>query len=351
MNANSRFLKACRGEPVDRLPVWLMRQAGRYLPEYRKLRESHPFLELCKTPALAVEVTLQPLERFDMDAAILFSDILLLLEAMGAELHFHEKLGPRLRCDGIRAGRDDGLKVPDPDRVLGFVPDAVRQLRQALGDSVALIGFSGAPFTLATYLIEGGTSRSFFDTKSFLYRNPASFHRLMDKLAAAVETYLLAQIEAGVHAVQLFDTWAGILSPDDYREFVLPHTQRILEALPADRVPTIHFSLGASTLLDEMQSLGAGVLSLDWRIDLGRARQRLGPSRPVQGNLDPLALFQPRETLSSTLRKVLEKGASMPGYIFNLGHGIHPKTPLESVYTLVETVRSFPVTGMQAGSP
>jgi len=328
-----------------------MRQAGRYLPEYRKLREAHPFLELCKTPALAVEVTLQPLERFGMDAAILFSDILLLLETMGADLRFDEKLGPRLRCRGVREGGDHGLKVPDPERGLGFVLDAVRQLRKSLGQNVALIGFSGAPFTLATYLIEGGTSRSFLDTKTFLYRNPASFHRLMGKLADAVQAYLQAQIAAGVQAVQLFDTWAGILSPDDYREFVLPYTQRILSALPADRVPTIHFSLGTSTLLEEMETLGAGVLSLDWRIDLGRARQRLGPARPVQGNLDPLALFQPRDALRSTVRNVLGKGASMPGYVFNLGHGIHPKTPLESVETLVETVRSFPATPMQAGAP
>jgi len=268
---------------------------------------------------------------------------------MGAELHFDEQRGPRVRCEGIREGAVHGLRVPDMDRQLRFVLEAVKQLREALPEDVALIGFSGAPFTLATYLIEGGTSRTFFDTKTFLYRNPASFHGLMGKLSEAVEVYLLAQIEAGAQAIQLFDTWAGILSPDDYREFVLPYMQRILGGLPADRAPTIHFSLGASTLLDEMKSLGAGVLGLDWRIDLGVARGRLGPSKPVQGNLDPLALFQPRETLRATVSTMLRKGASMPGYIFNLGHGIHPQTPLESVYDLVEGVHSFPVAGTAEG--
>ncbi len=343
MNTLPRFLKACRSEPVDRVPVWLMRQAGRYLPEYRKLRGSHPFLEMCKTPALAVEVTMQPVERFGMDAAILFSDILLLLETMGADLHFDEGLGPRLQCQGIRDGDVGALRVPDPEQEMGFVLDAIRQLRGTLGKDVALIGFSGAPFTLATYLIEGGTSRNFYETKLFLYRNPAGFHRLMGRLADAVGDYLRAQIEAGAQAVQLFDTWAGILSPADYSEFVLPYMQRILEGLPKDRVPTIHFSLGTSTLLEEMDGMGAGVLGLDWKIDVGLVRKRLGSERPVQGNMDPFALFQTREALQSTVQGILRKGASMPGYIFNLGHGIHPKTPLESVYTLVETIRSFPV--------
>jgi len=338
-----RFLRACRSEPVDRIPVWLMRQAGRYLPEYRKVRDGHPFLEMCKTPALAVEVTLQPVERFGMDAAILFSDILLLLEVMGAGLQFDEGLGPRVRCEGIRRGDLGALRRPDPVREMGFVLDTLRQLRGTLGEDVALIGFSGAPFTLATYLVEGGTSRHFFHTKALLYRNPGAFHRLMDRLADAVLDYLCAQIDAGAQAVQLFDTWAGILSPRDYTDFVLPHMQRILAGLPSEGVPTIHYSLGTSTLLRPMDAMGARVLGLDWKIDMGDARSRLGPARAVQGNLDPFALFQPPETLRASVQDVLSKGASQPGYIFNLGHGIQPQTPLESVYALVETVRAHPV--------
>jgi uroporphyrinogen decarboxylase len=343
MSALPRFLKACRSEPVDRVPVWLMRQAGRYLPEYRKIREKHPFLELCKTPDLAVEVTLQPVDRFGMDAAILFSDILLLLETMGAGLHFDENMGPRLQWEGIRNGGDTGLRIPDPEKELGFVMDTIRQLRPALGERAVLIGFSGSPFTLATYLIEGGTSKNFFATKSFMYRNPAAFHRLMGDLAEAVSLYLQAQVDAGVQALQLFDTWAGVLCPADYREYVLPYMQKIVASLPQEDVPLIHFSLGTSTLLSEMEQIGTQVLSLDWKIDLALARERLGPGRPVQGNLDPFALFQPEETLEGTLRELLEKGARKPGYIFNLGHGIHPKTPVENVYRLVETVHGFQV--------
>jgi uroporphyrinogen decarboxylase len=343
MNQLPRLLRACRSEPVDHIPVWLMRQAGRYLPEYRKLREKHPFLEMCKTPALAVEVTMQPVDRFGMDAAILFSDILLMLEPMGAELKFDEHLGPRLKCGDLQNGGGGWLRIPDPEREMGFVLNSIRQLRKTLGYRAVLIGFSGAPFTLATYLIEGGGSRNFFATKTFMYRNPASFHHLMRSLSDAVTLYLQAQIDAGAQAVQLFDTWAGILAPKDYREFVLPYMQKVLGDLQADSAPTIHYSLGTSTLLHEMEQIGAAVLSLDWKIDMGTARERLGPERPVQGNMDPLALFQPWETLDSTLQDTLRKGASMPGYIFNLGHGIHPQTPLENVYRLVETVRNFPV--------
>jgi len=334
---------ACRGEPVDKIPAWLMRQAGRYLPEYRKLREKHSFMELCKTPALAVEVTLQPVERFGMDAAILFSDILFILETMGADLRFDEDHGPRLACDAIRDGGGGELRVPDPERDLGFVLETIRQLRGALDGRTALIGFSGAPFTLATYLIEGGSSRTFYSTKSFMYRNPEGFHRLMRSLADAVSLYLKAQIDAGAQAVQLFDTWAGILSPRDYREYVLPHMQRTVAGLPGGEVPTIHYSLGTSTLLDEMKQIGVGVMGLDWKMDIGLARERLGPEFPVQGNMDPFALFQGEEALEATLLDILAKGSVIPGYIFNLGHGIHQKTPVESVYKMKEIIDNFPV--------
>ena len=343
MNPSHRIIKACRAEAVDRVPVWLMRQAGRYLPEYRKLREKNSFLTLCKTPDLAVEVTLQPVERFGMDAAILFSDILILLEAMGMELNFDDKLGPRLGSGADRTKEVEGLCVPDPEEKLGFVLHAIRRLKPALQGKAALIGFSGAPFTLATYLIEGGTSRQFQATKSFMYQENIAFHRLMDTLARSVESYLRAQIRAGAEAVQLFDTWAGVLAPHDYREFVLPYMQQIFQGLRAEGGPTIHFSLGSSTLLEDMDRIGADVLSLDWKIDMAKAREKLGPHRPVQGNMDPFALFQPPDRLEATVCDILEKGASLPGFVFNLGHGIHPKTPLESVYRLVEIVHNHPV--------
>jgi uroporphyrinogen decarboxylase len=350
MRAPPRFVKACRAEPVDRVPVWLMRQAGRYLPEYRRLRGQYPFLTLCKTPALATEVTLQPLERFRMDAAILFSDILLILEAMGVDLVFEDKVGPRL---GRSAGTEQqvrALSIPDPDVELGYVLDAIRQVKGSIQEGVALIGFSGAPFTLATYLIEGGTSRDFHATKRFMYRHPLEFHRLMEKLGLALEPFLKAQIESGVDAVQLFDTWAVILSPGDYREFVLPHMQRLVAGLKDEGVPTIHFSLGTSTLLEAMKEMGAHVLGLDWKIDIEEARERLGPTRPVQGNLDPFALFESREKLEERVLAMLAKGSRWPGYIFNLGHGVHPKTPVESVSRVVETVRNYPLRQAGQGS-
>ena len=350
MATSSLFVKACLAQPVDRVPVWIMRQAGRYLPEYRKIREQVPFLTLCKTPELATEVTLQPLERFGMDAAILFSDILLLLEAMGVELAFDEQVGPRLGRGETGAERVRSVSVPDPEQEMGYVLDAIRQIKGSLREGCALIGFSGAPFTLASYLIEGGSSRDFCATKSFMYQEPAAFHRLMETLADALEPFLKAQVGAGVDAIQLFDTWAIILSPADYREFVLPHMQRLVAGLKDPGVPTIHFSLGTSTLLEAMGQIGTDVLSLDWKIDIGEARERLGPKTAVQGNLDPFALFQEAERLEASVHKVLEKGSRWPGYIFNLGHGIHPKTPVENVKKMVELVRNFPLRQAAEGS-
>ncbi len=341
MSETYRFIKACQGKSVDRIPVWLMRQAGRYLPEYRDLRKQFTFLKMCKTPELAQEVTLQPLERFGLDAAILFSDILVLVEAMDIELSFGEQVGPQLGRT-IREKRDvKTLFVPDPEEKLGYVMDVIRLLRGSLEGRVPLIGFSGAPFTLATYMIEGGSSRSFLATKSLMYQDPATFHRLMEILGLAIEEYLKAQIAAGVQAVQIFDTWASILSPADYREYILPHMQRLFEGINGQGVPTLHYSRGTSMLLAEMAQSGAQVLSLDWRIDLTEARKRLGAAQPVQGNLDPLALFQPPEKLSDTVLEILRKGSQWPGYIFNLGHGIQPQTPIEGVKTLVETVNNF----------
>jgi uroporphyrinogen decarboxylase len=344
------FIKACLAEPVDRIPVWLMRQAGRYLPEYRKIREKHPFLEVCKTPDLATEVTLQPLERFGMDAAILFSDILLVLEAMGVDLAFDEKIGPRLGRTGSAEEQVASLSVPDPEEELGYVLEAIRQVKGSIQEGIALIGFSGAPFTLATYLLEGGTSRDFYATKCFMYQQPAAFQRLMEKLVSALGPFLKAQIRAGVDAVQLFDTWAMILSPADYCAFVLPHMQRLVAGVRDEGVPTIHFSLGTSTLLEAMEQIGVHVLSLDWKIDMGEARKRLGPTRPVQGNLDPFTLFQSAEKLEENILDNLDKGSRWPGYIFNLGHGVHPKTPVENVRRMVEVVHNYQIRQAQQGS-
>ena len=343
MTHPDRFVKACFAQPVDRIPVWLMRQAGRYLPEYRKLRAKYPFLTLCKTPDLATEVTLQPIERFGMDAAILFSDILLVLEAMGVEIAFEENVGPRLGRWSDMEAQIESLSIPDPEEEMGYVTDTIRQVKGSLPQGCSLIGFSGAPFTLAAYLIEGGTTRDFQASKCFMYRHPAAFHRLMEKLVSALEASLKAQVRAGVDAVQLFDTWAIMLSPDDYREYVLSHMQRLVTGLRDEDVPTIHFSLGTSTLLEEMEQIGTHVLSLDWKIDIGEARERLGPTRAVQGNLDPFALFLPPKELETTVLKMLDKGSRWPGYIFNLGHGVHRKTPMENVKRLVEIVHSYPV--------
>jgi uroporphyrinogen decarboxylase len=349
MAASSLFLKACLAWPVDRVPVWIMRQAGRYLPEYRKLREQSPFLTLCKTPELAAEATLQPIERFRMDAAILFSDILLLLEAMGVEVAFDEKVGPRLGRGEPGQERVRSISRPDPVQEMGYVLDAIKLIKRSLPAGCALIGFGGAPFTLATYLIEGGSSRDYYATKSFLYREPAAFHRLMGTLTDALEPFLKAQIRAGADAVQLFDTWAILLSPADYREFVLPHMKRLVAGLKGEAVPTIHFSLGSSTLLEPMREMGADVLSLDWKIGMREARERLGPDQAVQGNLDPFALFQGADRLEESVWRILEQGSMWPGYIFNLGHGIHPKTPLENVQRMVELVRSYPVRRAEQG--
>ncbi len=340
MSRNDRFLKACRRQPVDAIPVWLMRQAGRYMKEYRDLRARYSFLELCKTPHLAAQVTLQPVEAFEVDAAILFSDILMLIEAMGVEVRFEEKAGPILDAPLRSARAVRSLAPPDPEDDLGYVLEAVRIVNQALGGMVPLIGFSGAPFTLACYLLEGGSSKDFFYTKRMMYQEPEIFHELMGTLSSAVSVFLRAQAAAGAHVLQIFDTWATILSPSDYKEYVFGHMVRVVEETRVANVPLIYFSLGASTLLGLIKELGTDVLSLDWRIDLGEARKSLGPEIAVQGNLDPLALFKPPELLKPMVASLVEVGSQWPGYIFNLGHGLHPLTPVEQVRFLIETVHS-----------
>jgi uroporphyrinogen decarboxylase len=336
MNGRERFLAACRSEPVDASPVWLMRQAGRYLPEYRELRKKHSILELATTPDLAVEVALQPMRRFELDASILFADIVLPLRAMGADVDLVDGIGPVV-AQPIRA--ESGVSALKPIRAhndLSFVMEAVRRLKDELAGERALIGFSGAPFTLAGYLIEGKPSREFVETKRFIYQQPAAWKRLMESLADAVVDYLVAQVHAGVDAIQLFDSWAGHLSPTDYATHVAPHTQRILEALRDTGVPRIHFATPTAGLLTELAKLDCEVQGLDWRINLSSARKQL--STAVQGNLDPGVLAVSIEATHVEARRIVAANRGRPGHIFNLGHGVLPRTPPENVAMLVNTV-------------
>ncbi|MCL1926470.1 MAG: uroporphyrinogen decarboxylase [Syntrophorhabdaceae bacterium] len=336
-----RFLKACRREPVDRTPVWIMRQAGRYLPEYRKLREAHDFLTLCKTPDLAAEVTIQPVERLFVDAAILFSDILIPVEAMGVPLEFHEQKGPLLGKQ-IRGRQDvDSLKVPDPEESTPFVMEAIRILRRAFEGKVPLIGFSGAPFTLASYIVEGGTSKNFIQLKTLMYKAPQVFHALMDKITRTVISYLNAQIAAGAQAVQIFDTWAGILTRSDYEEYALPYTRRVVAGLTRQGVPVIHFANNCATLLPSIRTLPVDVIAVDWRIPLDEAATIVGPDKALQGNMDPTMLFHPPEKIFECVRDVLHRGEKASSHIFNLGHGILPPTDPENAVAMVEAVRSL----------
>ena len=339
--AELRFLKACRREFVDCTPVWFMRQAGRYLAEYRAIRARHTLLEICQQPELAAEVTLQPVRTFDVDAAILFADILLPLMPMGIHLEFAAGEGPVIHNPiGSRADVE-ALRVIDPCEELRHVLDAVKLVRRELDGRAPLIGFAGAPFTLASYLIEGGSSRSFVKTKQLMYRDPQLWHLLMSKLAQVIAAYLVAQIDAGAQAVQLFDSWVGALSPDDYREFVLPHSRVILQAVKAGSVPAIHFGTDTATLLPLMKEAGGDVIGLDWRTPLDGGWNALGSDVGVQGNLDPVALFAPRAELEKRVKAVLNQAANRPGHIFNLGHGILQETPVENVKAVVEMVHEF----------
>lgn len=342
---NDTFLKACRGEEVPYTPVWIMRQAGRYLPEYRAVRGKSDFLTMCKTPELAAEVTIQPIDILNVDAAIMFSDILIPCEAMGQGLEFHEGKGPIL----FPAVRDEDtvnkLFVPDPEDTMKFVMDTIRLLRKELADRVPLIGFAGAPLTTATYMIEGGTSKNFLNTKRMIYENPSLYKSLMDKITAAITEYLRAQISAGAQAVQIFDTWGGIFSPRDFREHVLPYVKRIIDELKqwmsaemSEPVPVIYFVGETAGLLEEIKTSGADVFGVDWRISLDDAVSRLGGDVVVQGNLDPLSMFLPKDRIEERVKDVLSRASSAHGHIFNLGHGVVPQTPPDNVIALVEMV-------------
>jgi len=332
------FLQACRRLPADRKPVWFMRQAGRYMAEYRKLRQQYGMLELCRTPELAAEVTLQPIKRFDLDAAIIFADILLPLPPMGVNFDFVAGEGPQI-FNPVRSGADvEALRVVEPEESLGYVLEALKIVRQQLPPRVALIGFAGAPFTIASYMIEGGHSRHFLHTKSMMYDHPESWSRLMSVVSESTMRYLKAQVKAGAQAVQLFDSWVGILDPDDYRRYVLPHSARVLKELESLGVPVIHFGTGTSGYLDLLREAGGTVIGVDWRIPLGQAWERIGFDRAVQGNLDPTAMMAPREVLKGKVHSVLEQAGDRVGHIFNLGHGFLPQTPLENVDAVVEWV-------------
>jgi len=337
---NDRFLKACRRESVDCTPVWFMRQAGRYMPEYRSLRAKHSILDLCKTPELAAQVTLQPIDRFPLDAAIIFADILLPLEAMGLSLEFADGEGPVIHNPIIDRGSVERLKVIDGDE-LSYVAEAVSLTRQALGGRVPLIGFAGAPFTLASYAIEGGGSRNYVLTKQLMYREPDVWHKLMDKLARVVTGYLRRQIRAGAQAIQLFDSWVGCLAPGDYEEYVLPHVQVIFEGLKREGVPLIYFGTGTSAILRQMRRAGGDVMGIDWRIHLDEAWAMVGHDGAVQGNLDPLVLFAPLHEIERRVEDILRRAAGRPGHIFNLGHGILPNTPVEHVAAVVDMVHKL----------
>ena len=333
------FIRACRGQKVPYTPIWMMRQAGRYLPEYMEIRRSvSGFLELCKTPELATRVTIQPVERLGVDAAILFSDILVPVEAMGVPLEFKEGEGPKLHYRVESMEDVEALKVPDPATTMDFVLETVRRVKEALAGQVPLIGFSGAPFTLASYILEGGGSRNYLKTKTLMYRRPRVWHALMEKLTDTVVAYLMALVEAGADAVQLFDSWVGALSPVDFREYVAPYTRRIVREVKATGVPFILFGTDTATLLEDLAGMGADVVGVDWRIELRDAVTILGGRASLQGNLDPCGLFMPKDALEKRVSEILEQGRQARGHIFNLGHGILPQTDPEMAKFLVDAV-------------
>jgi uroporphyrinogen decarboxylase len=337
---NERFLKACRREPVDCTPVWFMRQAGRYMAEYRALRAKHSILELCKTPELAAQVTLQPIDRFPLDAAIIFADILLPLEPMGLSLEFAAGEGPVIHNPVRNQADVERLNVIDGGE-LDYVAEAIRQARRALNGRVPLIGFAGAPFTLASYAIEGGSSRNYLLTKQLMYGEPKAWHQLMDKFARVITGYLRRQIKAGAQAIQLFDSWVGCLSVGDYVEYVMPHVQLIFEGLKREGVPMIHFGTGTSAMLRQMRDAGGDVIGIDWRIHLDEAWAAVGHDVAVQGNLDPLTLFAPLHEIERRVEDILRRAGGRPGHIFNLGHGILPTTPIEHVAATIDMVHKL----------
>lgn len=343
---NDRFLRALLKQPVDTTPIWIMRQAGRYLPEYRATRaRAGSFMDLCENPELACEVTLQPLDRYDLDAAILFSDILTIPDAMGLGLYFAEGEGPKFKSPLTNMADIQKLGVPDPEQELRYVMDAVRTIRGELNGRVPLIGFSGSPWTLATYMVEGGSSKDFGKVKGMLYDNPGALHLLLEKLADSVTAYLNAQIAAGAQAVMIFDTWGGSLSPQAYQEFSLSYMSRIVAGLNREadgrRVPVTLFTKGGGQWLDIMAETGCDALGVDWTINIGEARQKVGDRVALQGNMDPCVLYASPEVIREEAKKVITDYGEGSGHVFNLGHGIHQHINPENVKVLVDAVHEF----------
>lgn len=334
---DSPFMRACRREPVPYTPIWLMRQAGRYMPEYRAVRNRVGFLELCKSPSLAAEVTVTAAERLGVDAAIIFADILLILEPMGLQLEFTKGDGPVIHNPVRSVSGIEALREINDVQSLDYVFEAVKQTRQALKPGLPLIGFAGAPFTLASYMVEGGASRNYVYTKSMMYNDAGAWHEMMSLISRGLIKYLNAQIDAGAQAVQLFDSWVGALGPDDYREFVLPHTRDVIQGTKAN-TPVIYFGTGTSTLLELMRDAGSDVIGLDWRVPLDEGWRRLGNDVSVMGNLDPVALFANQKELLNRTAIILNQSGGRPGHIFNLGHGILPDTPVDNVIAVVNYV-------------
>ena len=336
---NSPFLKACRLEHTDYTPIWLMRQAGRFLREYRELRQKISFLELCKKPELAADVTLMAVDRLGVDAAIIFADILVILEPLGIDLEFSKGDGPRIRKP-LRSRRAVATLREFNAGELNFVYDAIRITRSALDPQVPLIGFAGAPFTVASYIIEGSGSRNYENTKAIMHGDPSTWHTFMDKLTDATVSYLNHQISAGADAIQIFDSWVGCLSPDDYTEYVLPHMNRLFQNI-AKNTPVIHFGTNTAGLLELMKEAGGNVIGLDWRVDLNDAWARIGYDVGVQGNLDPAILLTKPAEIRRKASTIMEKAGRRPGYIFNLGHGVLPSTPVDNVLALIDHVHEY----------
>jgi len=334
----NRFLRACRREKTDVTPVWFMRQAGRFLPEYRKIREKHGIIEICKNPELAAEVSTQPVEILGVDAAILFADIMLPLEGMGVKYTINEGLGPVIENSIENFQNVHALTTLDPNSDVPYVLEAVSIIKKKLDPHVPLIGFCGAPFTLATYLIEGHATRDFSKTKRLMYSDSKSWQLLMQKISSSMVSYLKAQVKSGVDAVQLFDSWVGCLSPEDYVKYVLPYSQEIFNQLRDTNVPCIHFGTGTSELLAKMKQAGGDVIGVDWRIPIDTAWQRLGFDVAIQGNLDPAVLLGDFSLIRTKAEDVLRRIAGRPGHIFNLGHGLLPDTPQKNVIELVSFV-------------
>lgn len=337
---NNRFLRACRRESVDQTPVWFMRQAGRYMPEYQRIRAKYSILDICKSPEIAAQVTLQPIERFSLDAAIIFADILLPLVPMGLDLVFKENEGPVIRNPVRHEDDVNRLRIVDGE-VFDFSREAISLALKQLDERVPLIGFAGAPFTLASYAIEGGGSRSYIKTKRFMFSQPNDWHALLNKFSQVVTDYLLVQIHAGAQAIQIFDSWVGCLSPSDYEVYALPYVKNIIDRLKPEGVPVIYFGTGTSTLLTLMQKAGSDVIGLDWHVHLDEAWKRLGFNVAIQGNLDPVVLFGPVIEIERKIKDIMARAGNRSGHIFNLGHGILPQTPVEHVEAAIEFVHKY----------